>query len=616
MAKTLPGGYTGKVLRVDLTNERISQENLDEATLRKYLGGTTLGAKYLLEEVLPGTEWSDPENRLMIFSGPLNGQRISGAGTFSAISKGPMTNLAAATQANGVFGAYLKLSGFDGVIIQGRANRWVYLHIHDGTAELRDAIHLIGNDTWETEEAIQQQLDVPCAAVSIGPAGENLVRFSAIVGHHGHVAGHNGIGAVMGSKKLKAVVANRDGQAVTASNSTKMKQSAKAMFENARDYGMSGGGNFPKYGTAAFYSDMEKVGLLPVKNYTTSVFPGHEKLGGRYSRTHFKFKRWPCWACRMTHGYDVTVTEGPYKGYKGKDLEYEQIATASSVIGQHELGTAVVLANVIDRLGMDTNECGWLIGWIMECYEKGIFSKADLDGLDMTWGNAEAATLMLQKIAHRQGCGDRFAEGVKQASEQVGGEARNYAIYTLKGASPRGHDHRAKWDELIDTCLSNTGTIEAGGGFPQPEQIGLSAVQNKFDPIEVSTMNAKLNGRRQFEDSLVLCRFCTHDFQLTVDTLNAATGWDFDKWEAMSVGRRAVNLLRVFNLRHGLTKEMEAPSVRYSSSPVDGPLKGISIIDHWDLIRSNYYKHMGWDTETGIPLPETLEELGLGALNV
>jgi aldehyde:ferredoxin oxidoreductase len=235
----------------------------------------------------------------------------------------------------------------------------------------------------------------------------------------------------------------------------------------------------------------------------------------------------------------------------------------SSVIGQLDPGTTVVLANLVDRLGMDVNESGWAIGWVMECYEKGLLSKDKLDGMEMNWGNTESTAAMLRKIAHREGFGDLLAEGVKRAAERIGGDALN--------------------------C----------------------AVKDPFNPEEVSTLNAKLNGRRQFDDSLCVCRFCMEGFQNEIDVLNAATGWNFTISEAMEVGRRIVNQLRVFNFRHGLTKEVEAPSVRYGSTPVDGPVKGISIMPHWDFIRHNYYQHMGWDPETGKPLPGTLRSLGL-----
>jgi aldehyde:ferredoxin oxidoreductase len=607
MAEEYPGGYTGKVLRVELSSGQITTEKLEAATLRKYVGGTGLGVKYLYEEVPPGVDWSDPENRMMWFAGPLNGTRVSGSGTFSVVTKGPMTNLAATTQANGFFGAYLKFSGFDGIVTQGASDKWVYLYIHDGTAELRDASHLLGKDTWEVEDAIKEELGVDGSVFGIGPAGENRVRFAAIAGDHGHVAGHNGVGAVMGSKKLKAIVAVRGKAKVPVNDPEKLKAAAGELFENAKKKNS----RLARGGTAAGIPVHIKRGSLPTRNYTTNISDVFEKFEGERMRSYFKTKPTPCWACGMKHLHEFEVLEGPHKGFVGDEPEYEGVAAMSSVIGQEDPASTVVLANLIDRLGMDINESGWVVGWVMECYEKGLLSKDQLGGLEMNWGNAEATATLLRRIAHREGFGDLLADGVKRAAEKIGGEALNCAVFTQKGSSPRGHDHRARWDELIDTCLSNTGTVESMGGSPQPLDLGLEPVQDPFNPEEVSTLNAKLNGRRLFEDSLCVCRFCMEGFQNEVDALNATTGWDFTVSGAMEVGRRILNQLRVFNFRHGLTKEVEAPSVRYGSAPVDGPAKGISITPHWDFIRRNYYQQMGWDPETGKPLPETLRNLGL-----
>jgi aldehyde:ferredoxin oxidoreductase len=295
----------------------------------------------------------------------------------------------------------------------------------------------------------------------------------------------------------------------------------------------------------------------------------------------------------------------------GEEPEYEGLAAMGSVIGVTDPGSTVMLANHVDRLGIDINESGYLIGWVMECFQKGILKKEDLDGIEMPWGDPEATLALLKKIAHREGIGDLLAEGVKRAAEKVGGSALDCAVYTQKGASPRGHDHRARWAELMDTCMSNTGTVEVGPGIPAPEQIGLESLKNPFDAMEVSTLNAKVNGRRQFEDSLGVCLFCMPDLKAVVDLLNAVTGWDCDIWEAMTIGRRIVNQMRVFAFRHGLRKEMEAPSLRYGSSPVDGPVQGKHIMPFWQDLRSNYYHHMGWDPETGKPLPKTLEDLDL-----
>jgi aldehyde:ferredoxin oxidoreductase len=602
------GGYMGKILRVDLNSEQISEETVDSETLRTYVGGTGLGTKYLYEEVPAGVEWSDADNRIMFFTGPISGTKVSGSGIFSVITKGPMTNMAGTSQANGYFGAFLKFSGFDGIVVQGKAKKWLYLHIHDGTAELHDASHLQGKDTWETENTIKKGLSRQSSVYSIGPAGENLVRFACIAGDHGHVAGHNGMGAVMGSKKLKAIVAERCRKTVAIANPARMTKAAKALIDHA----MEANPTMSKWGTADGYPILHRLGQLPVRNYTTSIWPDPERFSGEYLRTHFKATTSTCWACRMAHCRMTEVTEGPYTGFVGEEPEYEGLAAMSSAIGQTDPGATIMLGNQVDRLGMDINESGWLIGWLMECYQKGLLKKDDLDGIEMEWGNAEATLAMLNKIAHRHGSGNLWAEGVKRASEKIGGEAADCAVYTKKGASPRGHDHRARWSEMLDTCVSNTGTIEVGPGVPFIPEFGQSPLQDPFDPVEVSTKNAEVSGRRIFEDSLIICIFCELDLQMALDVLNAATSWDFDLREAVDVGRRAINQLRVFNFRHGLTKEVEAPSFRYASIPVDGPAKGKSVMPHWETMRSNYYQQMGWDADTGKPLPETLAKLGLG----
>jgi aldehyde:ferredoxin oxidoreductase len=602
--------YPLKILRVDLSKERIDVEEISDESAKEYIGGTGLGAKFLYEEVLPGIGWSEPENRLMLCTGPLAGTKVAGSGTFSVVTKGPMTNMAGASQANGFFGAFLRFSGFHGVVIHGAANNWKRLHIRDGKAELIDAQHLSGKDTWETEDAVRLEVGKRCSVYCIGAAGENLVHFAAIVGDHGHVAAHNGVGAVMGSKKLKAISVERGQGKTTVADPVFLSRVAKDLFNHA----MKSDPMLAKCGTAGAVSIVERLGILPVRNYTTNSFPECVNLTGEYLRAHFKIKNTPCWACRMGHVHLMEVTEGPYKGFVGEEPEYEAVAAMGPVIGQTDPGAVVMLSNLVDRLGIDVNETGYLIGWLMECYEKGLLQKSGLDGIEMVWGDVEATATMLKKIATRTGCGNLFADGVKQAAERVGGEALGCAVYTHKGASPRGHDHRANWTEMIDTCFSNTGTIESTGGPPQTDQLGLPPLQNRFDPIAVSTQNAKLNGRRQFEDCLGVCRFCMHDFRMTLDCLRAVTGWELDILDAMDVGKRIVNVLRVFNIRHGLTKEIEAPSCRYGSTPTDGPAKGISIAPHWESIRRNYYQQMGWHTETGKPLPQTLERLGLAHL--
>jgi aldehyde:ferredoxin oxidoreductase len=546
-------------------------------------------------------------------TGPLAGSGVYGAGNLNIAAKGPMTNLAGCSQTNGYFGAYLKFSGFDGIVFQGKAEDPAYLWIKNGKAELRDASHLVGKDLWELEDALREDLAVKEKDVSIfgiGPAGENGVRFSNIGGDRGHFAAHNGLGAVMGSKNLKAVVSYRDKINFVIKDPERLKEKNNAMFEHAKGFGP-----FYQWGTGGGFSAIHGMGCLPVKNYTTNIFPEHEQMNGQYIRNHFKIRSKPCYKCHVAHVKEVTVTEGPYKGFVGEEPEYEQLAAWGPQIGNTDLGSVVMLTKEVDRLGMDCNDASWTIGWVMECYEKGVFSKKDLDGLEMGWGNVEAAKTMLNKISKREGIGDLLAEGVMRASKKIGGEAAEWAVYTLKGCSPRNHDHRgARWSELFDTCVSNTSTIESTWAGVHPQLVDLPAVTDPFSHEEMSTLNAKFNGIRIFDDCLGTCRLSATDPKLLIECLNAVTGWEMTLEDAFTVGRRIVNQLRVFNFRHGMKREDERPSKRYGSIPVDGPAEGKDIMSKWEWMLENYYTRMGWDPKTGKPLPETLKKLGLEEL--
>ena len=605
-------GYLGKLLRVDLSKRKVWGEDLEDHILKKWVGGVGLGAMYLYDETPPGIRWSDPENRLIWTSGPLSGSGVYGAGAFNVITKGPMTELAGSSQANGFFGAYLKFSGFDGIVFQGAAPNLVYLKIQGGEAEIRDAHHLAGKDVWEVEDAIRKELDVKEREVSIfaiGPAGENRVFYSAIVGDRGHVAAHNGVGAVMGSKNLKAVVVYNGDRNFEINDPMTLRAANKEMFEFTKSFGP-----LYKWGTGGGFSSLAKMGLLPVKNYTTSIYPEHERMSGQYMRTHFKIRTKPCYNCPVAHVKEVTVTEGPYAGFEGEEPEYEQLASWGPQIGNTDVGAVVMLAREVDRLGMDCNEASWMIGWVMECYEKGVFTRNDLGGLDMKWGNVEAVKAMLNKVAKREGIGNLLADGVMRASQKIGGEAAGWAIYAGKGVTPRSHDHRARWSEFLDTCVTNTSTIEATFSGVHTQFVDMPEVSDPFSYEEVSTLNAKFNGVRQFDDCLVTCRLASPHPKMVLSCFNAVTGWDWNLEDTFTIGKRIVNLLRVFNFQQGMRVENERPSKRYGSIPVDGPAQGKNIMKHWDEMVANYYQIMGWNPKTGKPLPETLEKLDLSEL--
>jgi aldehyde:ferredoxin oxidoreductase len=436
-----------------------------------------------------------------------------------------------------------------------------------------------------------------------------MVRFAGLFGDRGHSAAHNGIGAVLGSKKLKAFAAQRATNKLQFVDAPKISELAKKTTEGAKSFG--GGGVF-NWGTSRVVPGAEAAGWLPVKNYLTNIFPEKDLFDGQRVRPLFQSQNYPCYGCASHHYELMTVTEGPYKDFFGKEPEYEQWAAWGPQIGQKDPGAAVMLSNVCDRLGMDCNEASWVVGWVMECYEKGALKKKDLDGLEMTWGNVEATRALLENIARRRGYGNTLAEGVKSAAEKLGGEAAKWAIFTGKGNSPRGHDHRGRWVEMLDTAISDTGTIQtqmlvvnkALWKMPNPMDI--------FNPDHVAQAEANSTGSMTISDCLVQCWFTSfNDTETQVEAINAATGWNISLEEVMKIGRRIVNLLRIYNLKCGLTPGTEKPSPRYCSQSVDGPNKDKPVAPHWEKMMDQYYKLMGWDRKTGMPLPKTLKELGI-----
>lgn len=607
-------GYAGKVLRVDLSAERITEEVLDEATLRKWVGGVGLGAKYLYEEVPPGVEWDDPENRVIVSSGPLGGTKIAGTGTISISTKGCLTNGATSTQANGFMGAYMKFAGYDTVIFQGKAKRWLYLYMHDGMAELRDAAYLVGKNTWETEDAVKKELgygEKEMSVFCIGPAGENLVKFAGVFGDKDHCAGHNGVGAVLGSKRLKAFCAARGKSSFPVKDPERVSAMSKTIWEAVSNNPM--GRRLLVYGTGGTYEGAAQRiagGTLPVRNYTTNIYAEARLMTSQHSREHGSARNNPCWVCRAHHCHMITFTQGPYTGQTVEEPEYELYAACGPLIGNIDPDETLVMANLLTLLGLEGNEAGFLVSMVMELYEKGVLTRDKTGGLELTWGNAKAVKTLLTRIASREGeFANLLAEGTMRAAESLGPEAKACGIYTLKGHSPRGHDHRAMWREMFDTATSDIGTYESGNYVKDPD---VHALVNSFSAEDVSGNVALAKGKRQFIDTIGSCLFTSLvPVKVLADALNAVTGWEFTSREAQDVGFRVANVMRAFNLRHGVSLESERPSPRWSSAPVDGPVKGISIAGHWESMLDNYYKLMGWDRKTGRPLPETLKAVSL-----
>jgi len=610
-----PYGYAGRLLRVDLTKRTCRAETWSPADMRDWLGGAGLGATILYRETRKGkgnAAWDDPQNRLVLATGPLAGLPVWGTGALTVVTIGAMTNGPTSTQANGFFGTNLKYSGYDAIVVQGRSRDWVYLYIQDDTVELRSAKHLLGKDTWETQDALNAELGLSGHALSvysIGPAGEKLVRFASIHGDYGHVASKNGCGAVMGVKRLKAVAIVRGTKALRVADPRGTVQAADDIAHDLKTDPSAK--SLYEWGTLPAVVGLSKMGVLPIKNYTTSVpHADMTEWEAPKLREGFDHRGHQCNACGMHHCHMSVIRRGTYKGAIVDEPEYEGWSGAGWTIGATDTNDVAWLNTQIDRACVDVNEFGWLCGWVMEGLEKGWLTRQQV-GLDLKWGDVAGANRLLQMINRREGFGDLIAEGVKRAAERLGGAARESAIYTLQGASPRGHDHRARWDEMLDTCTGSTGTLESGIPVHVAE-LGLPTRINPFSGEEVANQVAGIRGRRHFEDSLGICIFTGRTrLENLCRALNAATGWAVTVDDAMRFGRRTAAVFRAVRLRCGIGVDRERPSVRYGSTPHDGPAKGQAVGAQWERMVDTWYARVGYDRKTGKPLPKTLKDLGL-----
>ncbi|HEU0167118.1 MAG TPA: aldehyde ferredoxin oxidoreductase C-terminal domain-containing protein [Chloroflexota bacterium] len=615
-AAVAPYGYAGAILRVDLSARRAWTQPVDEAFARKWLGGTGFGARILYDEVPANVTWDHPDNRITLATGPMAGSLSWGTSNMSVVTRGTLTNGATSTQANGFFGHCLKFSGYDGLTLQGQASDWVYLYIEDDHVELLPANDLLGMDTWQLQDTLMARhgrTGHQMSVYGIGVAGENLVKFAAIEGDYGHVASKNGVGAVLGKKKVKAIAIVRGTRPLRVADPAEVWASADRLSENIKT-GPFGQGAY-KIGTLGGFSGGAKTGLLPQKNYSTNVFYVErpevlEQFTPQAIRDGFPHRGHQCSACGMKHCQMHTIPSGPHKGELADEPEYEGWAGTGATLAMTDPAAVSWLNTQCDKAGIDVNEWGWVCGWVMEGLEKGWLTTEQV-GFKLDWGDAEGAGRLLWMVARREGFGDLLAEGVKRAAEMLGGEAQAAAIYTAKGASPRGHDHRFKRDELFDTCMSSSGTFEVGAPIDSTE-LGVPARIDNFNPVELPESMAKIYGRRYTEDSLGVCTFTnTVPLSVTADVVNAITGWDMDVAEMLTVGRRIGSLLRAFNVRCGIGPEVEFPSKRYSAPPLDGPAAGVDAMPVWEQMRDIYYDRLGWDRATGKPFDWKLRELGL-----
>jgi aldehyde:ferredoxin oxidoreductase len=627
----MPYGYNGQILHVDLTNGKLEVETPSEAFYRKYMGGSAMGMYYILRDMPKGADPLGPENVLTLMVGATTGAAISGQSRINANAKSPISGGIGDGQGGGFFPAELKFAGFDGIVVKGKSPRPVYLWINEGKPELREAAHLKGKVTGEVDHILKEELGDPKIEIlQHGPGAENGVRFASIVSMSNRHNGRTGMGAVMASKNLRAVAVRGtkkpeifDPKALTALNRT----GPKAIPENGDMDGLA------KFGTAVVVMFNNTIGTLPTRNYNEGQFESCEPISGEKMAETVLKERDTCYACVVRCKRVVEIKDGPYKvdPYYGGP-EYETLGTFGSYCGIDNLA-AISLANQIcNEYAVDTIACGATIAFAMECYEKGIITKEQTGGIDLKFGNADAMLETLRQIVTGSTpFGRTLGQGSERAA-QVWGNGADECLITVKGAEAPAHMPQAKRSLALIYAVNPFGAdhqssehdpyYEEGVGdfnLNRLKQIGLSAPQPAYSLGEEKVRFAyETEVFYSMLDSAELCQFVygptwtLYDGEDTARMIRAVTGWDITLDELMDVGRRRLNLFRVFNAREGLDRKADKlPKKFFKQLQGTGPTAGFALThEEVDAAIDTYYKMAGW-TSNGVPTPDALKKYGV-----
>jgi aldehyde:ferredoxin oxidoreductase len=604
------GGYVGQLLRVNLTTKRISTEPLREDWARDYVGGAGYSARLLYDEIPAKADPLGPQNKLFFMTGPVNGTMISAASRATACAKSPLTGTFFHSIFGGYWGPELKFAGYDGVIIEGKAEQPVYLWIDDGRVEIRDASHLWGKNPFKAQEVIRQEVgDDQIHVATIGEAGENGVAY-AIILLDIRAAGRGGMGAVMGSKNLKAIAVRGTGS-VSVPDVQKVQALTLKLNEvvatNPAVKGLS------DYGTPRNVLSMNAAGILPTRNWQTEMFEGAEGISGETMKEQVVKGHRACFACSINCTKYSVVPAGKYKSIiNGPD--YETVYGFGSICGVDDIKAVCKVDEVCDEYGLDLIQASMSVAWAMECYEKGIFTKADTGGLDLSWGNADAMIHLTEMIGKREGLGALLAKGTREAAKIVGKGSDRFVI-SNKGMDWPGHSCRP-WP----ATAVGYATGPRGGSHhdmrPTPEKSGL--VDRKVLEGK-GAVAAEVNHWLILADSAVVCHLGEPIWgplkitQNLVDALNVVTGWSLDYDQARTIAERQWNMIRCFAAREGFTRDDDRLPIRFMEEPVpEGPMKG-SVISKETLegLKDQYYDYRGWDKTTGNPSKAKLAELGM-----
>ncbi len=596
--------YAGKVLRVDLTRGQLRDEPLDPHLARTFIGGRGLATKMFCDEVSALVDPLHRDNKLILATGPLTGTAAACGGRFMAVTKGALTGAIASSNCGGNFGPELKYAGYDMIVCEGAAPEPVVLVINDGKAELRPAGRLWGKTVPETEDDLHQQLGEGFKFASIGPAGEKLVRFACIINDKSRAAGRSGVGAVMGSKKLKAVAVRGTG-GITVADRAGFRAACLDSVGKLKAGAITGGG-LPSYGTAILVNIINEHGILPTRNFQQGQFEGAEQISGETIAERILVRKRACFACPMACGRVTAIKEGPFKGH-GEGPEYETIWALGAAVGVSDLAAATKANYICNELGMDTISAGSTVACAMELFETGVLTEK-LVGRSLRFGDAEAVVEMMTRIGRRQGFGDVLAEGGARLAEKFG---RPELFMGVKKQEFPAYDPRGVLGMGIQYATSNRGACHVRGYMIAPEILGAPL---KMDPLVAdgkAAMNIAFQDLTAALDSLGVCLFVTFSIGAPelVAQLKAATGFDYDVDEMLRAGERIWNLEKMFNLRAGFTKKDDTLPDRLLREPMPaGPAAGRTV--PLEGMLSEYYRLRGWD-EQGTPTREKLAALGL-----
>ncbi len=614
------GGYTGKILRIDLTKRDVKISNLERDLAAGFLGGRGFNSKGLYDEIPAGTDPLGPDNKLFISTGPLVGTTFPTASRFNISAKSPQTGILGDSNAGGHLAPEIKFAGYDQIVLEGRSREHVYVFVDDDEISFRDASHLWGMDVYEADEAIRSDLgDRRVQTAVVGPAAERGVRFAGVYANLMRAAARTGMGTVMASKGVKALVVRGSGSVEVAH-----PRMFEGLVEEIEGEIYAHEQYWPRrrMGTTRILMMANAMGFLPTRHYTSGTFEHAREVSGERLAEEFNVKNRGCFACTIPCSRFYAVKEGEFAGLYGEGPEYEALGSFTSRVGNGDLGLALKANDLCNRLGLDALTAGECISWAMELYERGLLTREEADGLDLSWGNGEAILALIEKIANRDGFGDILADGSRAAAEKLGRgvdltmQVKGLDIIMadprgLKGfglgyaVSSRGGDH-LRSEPFLE--LSDDPAI-GERMFGVPEATLRLADRGKGKLVSYfEDWNAVIDALEPCKNIMQNMEILT--FERASRVIEACTGLRLSPADVRRVGERIINVERAFNVREGIRRRDDALPRRFREETLaEGASRG-TVFDQEPML-DEYYDERGWDKETGIPYAKTLERLGL-----